>query len=649
MLTIHKLRADHTVDFAAEELKKYLRMLMPEKGDVAISYDPKATEGFRLGLLEDFDLPFTGKLTELDDEYYIQMDAEGGYIAGSNPRSVLFGVYRYLKLNGCRFLFPGAEGEYVPMQQVVPTQYHKLADHRIRGHALEGDPSLQIVLSYIDYMAKQEMNAFGGYGIHNYMSRYYKHRYNEKNRPPESLDFHTADKQWRALFESEVRKRGLRLHCGGHSLLPAAIGLDLSARMDYKYKGKPITEEQASHMAMLNGKRGLHKKDIFYTNLCLSNPETRRLVVQQLVKDCKAHPDREITSVSLADTTHNHCECEACQKKRPSDWLVVLLNECDEALTAENIPTQLTFSFYVDTMFAPVEETIKNPDRFSFTFCPIARDYLSSITPQTQLPPPIPYVRNAWASPKTMEDMVALFKQWERAYSGTSNTYEYHYWMPQFKDLGMQYMSRRIYEDVLGLKIVGTHGCMEDGSNRSFWPNGFHDFIYAETLVNRDLDYDKEYADYYFHAYGDDWKKVKTYLEGITEAFDYPFMVGANSADPEVGDYYNPGLTSKLESVKELAAGMRELAAAHTDMPIRVQQVYWRIIRLHADYCQGLAEVLIHKANGRSKYAAETFRKFMEDFGKHDLELDRYFDFGLAADSIYKIVTAKVRNKLEVL
>ena len=38
-----------------------------------------------------------------------------------------------------------------------------------------------------------------------------------------------------------------------------------------------------------------------------------------------------------------------------------------------------------------------------------------------------------------------------------------------------------------------------------------------------------------------------------------------------------------------------------------------------------------------------------EEFGKHDFELDRYFDFGLAADSIYKIVVAKTRNKLEVL
>ena len=146
MLTIYKLQADHTIDFAAEELKKYMRMMMPETGDIIIAYAPEAKDGFRLGLLQDFDLPFTGKRTDLDDEYYINMDVEGGYIAGSNPRSVLFGIYRYLKKLGVRFMFPGAEGEYVPLADITPVEYHKLADHRIRGHALEGDPSLQHVL-----------------------------------------------------------------------------------------------------------------------------------------------------------------------------------------------------------------------------------------------------------------------------------------------------------------------------------------------------------------------------------------------------------------------------------------------------------------------------------------------------------------------
>ena len=56
MYTIYKVRADHVIDFAAEELKKYLRMMMPACGDIAITYQPDAADGFRLGLLEDFGL-----------------------------------------------------------------------------------------------------------------------------------------------------------------------------------------------------------------------------------------------------------------------------------------------------------------------------------------------------------------------------------------------------------------------------------------------------------------------------------------------------------------------------------------------------------------------------------------------------------------
>ena len=40
MYQIFKITSDPVVDFAAEELKKYLRMMMPEAGDVSIRYDP---------------------------------------------------------------------------------------------------------------------------------------------------------------------------------------------------------------------------------------------------------------------------------------------------------------------------------------------------------------------------------------------------------------------------------------------------------------------------------------------------------------------------------------------------------------------------------------------------------------------------------
>ena len=153
--------------------------------------------------------------TVLDDVVHIETAQDGGILAGSNVRSILFAVYRFLKLNGCRFLFPGAEGEYIPLKPIAPQKYHKLADHRLRGHSIEGCPSVEQVLDYIDWHAKEELNTFGSYGIYGYMNRYYSHQHNETNRPAEFLDHDLAEKQWRALFECEVAKRGQKLKCGG--------------------------------------------------------------------------------------------------------------------------------------------------------------------------------------------------------------------------------------------------------------------------------------------------------------------------------------------------------------------------------------------------------------------------------------------------
>ena len=123
MLSIKKITSDTTVDFAAEELKKYLRMMMPECGDIKISYTPDAKDGFRLGLMQDFGLDISdAEDTLLDDILYIDCDETGGIIAGSNPRSVLLSVYEYFRQNGCRWLMPGVDGEYIPMQDIKPVK-----------------------------------------------------------------------------------------------------------------------------------------------------------------------------------------------------------------------------------------------------------------------------------------------------------------------------------------------------------------------------------------------------------------------------------------------------------------------------------------------------------------------------------------------
>lgn len=111
MYAIWKITAHPTVDFAAEELKKYLRMMMPRCGEIPIAYDHAATSGLRIGLMQDFALDVSdAQDPALDDIVYIETQETGGVIAGSNPGATLIAVYRYLRLCGCRWLFPGANG-----------------------------------------------------------------------------------------------------------------------------------------------------------------------------------------------------------------------------------------------------------------------------------------------------------------------------------------------------------------------------------------------------------------------------------------------------------------------------------------------------------------------------------------------------------
>ena len=124
MFSINLLSTNETIMFSAHELRKYLRMMMPECGNITIEYAPEATDGFRLGLMQDLGLDCSDvKDTELDDILYIDTNEEGGIIAGDNPRSVLLAVYEFFRQNGCRWLMPGPDGEYIPLENIKPVKY----------------------------------------------------------------------------------------------------------------------------------------------------------------------------------------------------------------------------------------------------------------------------------------------------------------------------------------------------------------------------------------------------------------------------------------------------------------------------------------------------------------------------------------------
>ena len=258
MIYINKITSHETVDFAASELKKYLRMMQPNGGDVKIAYSPNATDGFRLGLMQDLGLDVSDAVdTELDDILYIDADANGGIIAGDNPRSVLLAVYEFLRQNGCRWLFPGVDGEYIPMKELSAVKYRFKPSMRYRGPCIEGATSQQILLETIDFVPKVGMNVFQMQFL--VPTVFYKNYYSKLENsviPPEPISTDTM-LQWKTACETEMSKRGIQFHDVGHGWTAAPFGIDTST--GWESTDTVLSEEQSRYLALIDGERKLFK------------------------------------------------------------------------------------------------------------------------------------------------------------------------------------------------------------------------------------------------------------------------------------------------------------------------------------------------------------------------------------------------------
>ena len=629
MLKINKITSNSTVDFAAEELKKYLRMMMPEGGDIKISYNPEAKDGFRLGLMQDFGLDVSdAEEPELDDIVYMDCDENGGIIAGDNPRSVLLSVYEYLRRNGCRWLFPGVDGEIIPMQNIVPVKYRHAATCRYRGQCNEGAEYQQCMMETIDFTPKVGMNVYMlEFKVPQYYyDKYYNHSENSENRPAEPV---TKEQvlQWKRQCEAEISKRGLQFHDIGHGWTVDSFGIDSMGGWS-KMDSDSLSEDVKKYLPLMNGKRGLFRDQPINTNFCMSNREARKIVANNVAGYAENHSNADYIHVWLADARNNHCECEECQKKTTSDWYIMLMNDIDEELTRRNLDTRIVFIQYFDTTWAPEVETIKNPKRFTMLVAPITRSYEISMPSGEIKAKANKYKRNNNDFPKNLEEYMAHFNEWKKMWHGANVSYEYHFWVHQCYDLSGIHIARLVNDDVRSYKSQGVNGIIEDGSQRSFFPTGLAFYSYARSLFDSSLSADEIIEDYFSHAFGEDWRSFYDYLEKLGRAM--PFRLLTLSRFPEIHHTIVGEENVKLfESVPEIVKEGRELIESHYNSDVRARTVSVRILEKHAEYCEGLSRVLIERAKGNIPLAKEMLSNFRIEFGKHETAIERYFDHAL--------------------
>ena len=630
MLRIHVLNPDTTLFYAAEELKKYLRMMMPGAGEIKIDFAPAAKDGFRLGLMQDMGLDVSDvKDTVLDDILYIDTDERGGVIAGDNPRSVLLAVYEYLRQNGCRWLFPGPDGEYIPNTAVKPVKLRHVPSLRYRGWCNEGAMARETMLEMIEFTPKVGMNVMMiQFRIpKTFYSRYYEHRRNNENFAPAAI---TKEQvlQWTSECEAEAAKRGLQLHTMGHGFTIEPFGVDTSEAWT-AVDDSLLPPENREFLAMIDGKRAFFGGSPINTNFCMSNPTARAKVANYIGDYAEKHPNADYVHVWLADAHNNHCECENCRKKTPSDWYMVLMNDIDELLTKKGLATKIVFIAYVDTSWAPTCERINNSDRFTLMLAPITRSYTSTLPTGEVTSKTVPYEHNKLHLPKTLDDYLAYYLDWKKTWDGTSLCYEYHFWQHQHYDPSGLSLARRIYEDVLTYRRFGIDGLIQCGSQRSFFPHGLAYYVHARTHFDVSLSFEEIAKDYFSHAFGENYKDFLKLFEEVEKAVPMAYMegeMGSAVAPKRSGAFYNPALADTLASTAELADKALALVAANRPRAELLQLTSLELVEYFAEYLRKLGHFLTLKARGMDAEAEQECESFRISFGKYEPKLMRYLD-----------------------
>ncbi len=615
MFKINKITSHTTVDFAAEELKKYLRMMMPRRGEIPVAYAPDATDGFRLGLMADFGLDMSdAEDISLDDIVYIDCDENGGIIAGSNPGALLIAVYRYLRFNDCRWIFPGVDGEYIPLtNEVKPVKYRKKADHRYRGQCNEGAEYQQNMMETIDFTPKIGMNTYMiEFDIpYVYYKRYYNHM-NSGTREPEPVTNEQV-LQWKRQCEVEIQKRGLHFHDMGHGWTAEPYGLDSTVGWDSP-DSNDLPEEISKHLALVKGERKICGCAL-NTEVCMSHPETRQIMAKYVADYAETQNNVDFLHVWLSDGVNNQCECEKCAEKSVSDWYVILLNDIDAEFTKRGLDTHLVFIVYHETFWAPIVEKLNSKKRFTMLYAPISRKYTETYAEPHDPSQIVPYELNNAKFPNGMGANLAYLDEWQKMWEGDCFCYEYHFWVHETYDPSYMYISKLLYDDITALKQNRLEGIVEDGSQRAFFPNGFPFYVYGETLFDVTRSYEELKEDYFTHAYGDDGMKVAEYLEKLTAVMGYSRIIGREAFEAD-----------ELDKVDEIVAEFAPIIEANKNHPTRVRTVAWRLLADHKDMVLGLAHALKQKKLGNKEEATRIFDELFNDFAKREAYIERYYD-----------------------
>ncbi|MBQ9087436.1 MAG: DUF4838 domain-containing protein [Lentisphaeria bacterium] len=257
---------------AATELQTYLQQISGAKFTITRSAKLPAANAIVIGTPATFAaLPAVVKnFPEGDkgnDSLRIAAIKGNLYLSGNVPRGALYAVYTFLKNTmGVRWFFAGKTGELVPRKSsftLPELNIYDTAKFKYRGFHLCGkhyDEDMET------WMSRNKLNIMRSDPVG-------KHK-------------------WRRAWNDGRIAKGLHMMFSTHNV---AI------------RDRKVFAEHPEFFALVGGKRMMDQ-------LCWSNPDVEKIMIDRLIQYCKDYPAVEIVNLSAADNM-NYCRCEKCGKK----------------------------------------------------------------------------------------------------------------------------------------------------------------------------------------------------------------------------------------------------------------------------------------------------------------------------------------------
>lgn len=559
---------DAVLQYAAEQLSHYVRRLTGDLWDARPAQEMGATAGDTawLGVADRMPaVPGAGLTPAPWDDGFAVSESDGSlYIAGRNPRSVLFGVYAFLESQGVRFLRPGSDGEIVPSLDEVTLPEEPIienAHYRHRGVCIEGAPSIEHALDMVEWCAKRRLNTVF---LQFFTSRYFFNRWYERAYNPDLGDKPVDDEEALALDErliAAMKQRGIVFHRVGHSWTSATFDMPRSGWV--KADDAEVKPEYRRFLAQVNGERRLFGDVPINTEICYSHRPAFDRFVEQIVEYAQEHPELDVVHVWLSDAPNNKCECDGCRPLNISDWYARVINALSQALHERAPGTRFVFLCYFELIWPPqkveIDESYGNA---IMMFAPISRCYAHSLADPDcddgkEWPrPPL----NQYSFARHNSFFVERLAEWRRAFKGDSFDYDYHLMWANWRQLTDTLLARVYHEDLQQLERRGIHGVVSCQSFRAFYPSGLAMATLTDRLWNPDVSWDETRAGYLRDAYGEAAELAGDYLARV-ESFvdpgdDHWRDVALSSADAgklaEMAVYLEDAI-AELESRQEMA------------------------------------------------------------------------------------------------